>query len=86
MDGNGWMLKRSKRERKGSHLFLSKTAWLAKFHSQSGKELEKGKAVLSLVRVSIPGIVQSHIGWGLEQPHLVEGAPAHDRGVGLDDF
>lgn len=74
------------REREGSHLFLSKIAWLAKLHSQSGKELQKCKAVLSLVHVSIPGIVHSHTGWGLKQPHLVEGAPAHDRGVGLDDF
>ena len=30
----------------------------------------------------IPGSVQGQVGWGLEQPGLVEGVPAHGRGVG----
>ena len=30
--------------------------------------------------------VQGQIGWGFEQPGLVEGVPAHDRVVGLDDL
>lgn len=30
--------------------------------------------------------VQSHVGWRLEQPHLLEDVPDHGRGrVGLDD-
>ena len=28
----------------------------------------------------LPGSVQGHFGWGFEQPGLVEGVPAHDRG------
>jgi len=28
------------------------------------------------------GSVQGQVEWGLEQPGLVEGVPAHDRGVG----
>ena len=30
----------------------------------------------------LPGSVQSQAGWGSEQPGLVEGVPAHGRGVG----
>ena len=30
----------------------------------------------------LPGIVQGQIGWGFEQPGLVEGVPAHGRGDG----
>ena len=30
----------------------------------------------------LPGIVQGQAGWGFEQPDLVEGVPAHGRGVG----
>ena len=30
----------------------------------------------------IPGSVQGQVGWGFEQPALVEGVPAHGRGVG----
>jgi len=30
----------------------------------------------------IPGSVQDQVGWGFEQPGLVEGVPAHARGVG----
>lgn len=29
-----------------------------------------------------PGMLQSQVGKGLEQPGLVEGVPAHCRGVG----
>ena len=32
----------------------------------------------------IPGSVQGHVGWGFEQPGLVEGVPDHSRWVGLD--
>lgn len=74
------------RDREGSHLFLSKKLGWQSFTPRMKKNLEKCKAVFSLVYFSIPGIVESHIEWGLEQTHLVEGAPAHDRGVGLDDF
>ena len=30
----------------------------------------------------IPGSVQGQVGWGFEQAGLVEGVPAHGRGVG----
>jgi len=31
----------------------------------------------------LPGSVPGQIGWGFEQPGLVEGVPAHGRGVGM---
>jgi len=30
----------------------------------------------------LPGSVQGQVGWGFEHPGLVEGVPAHGRGVG----
>jgi len=35
-------------------------------------------------RCPIPGNIQGQVGWGSEQPGLVEDVPAHGRGVGLD--
>ncbi|KAK4825966.1 hypothetical protein QYF61_003535 [Mycteria americana] len=32
----------------------------------------------------IPGNIQGQVGWGFEQPDLVEDVPGHCRGVGLD--
>lgn len=32
------------------------------------------------------GSVQDELGWGFEQSDVVEGAPAHGRGGGLDDL
>jgi len=34
----------------------------------------------------LPGSVQGQAGQGSEQPGLVEGVPAHDRGVGVGDL
>jgi len=34
----------------------------------------------------VPGNVQGQVGWGSEQPGLVEDVPACCRGVGLDDL
>ena len=34
----------------------------------------------------IPRIIQGQVGWGSEQPGLVEDVPAHCRGVGLGDL
>ena len=34
----------------------------------------------------LPGSVQGQVGRGFEQPGLVEGVPAHGRGVELDDL
>lgn len=31
--------------------------------------------------VPIPGSVQDQAGWGFEQPGIVEGIPAHGRGI-----
>ena len=33
-------------------------------------------------RCPIPGSVQGQVGWGFEQPGVVEGVPVHGRGVG----
>ena len=30
----------------------------------------------------LPGSVQGQVGWGFGQPGLVEGVPAHGRGLG----
>ena len=34
----------------------------------------------------IPGNIQGQVGWGSEQPRLVEDVAAHYRGLGLDDL
>ena len=34
----------------------------------------------------IIGSVKGQVGWGFEQAGLVEGIPAHSRGVRLDDL
>ena len=34
----------------------------------------------------IPGSIQGQVGWGSEQPDLVEDVPAHGRVVGLADL
>jgi len=34
----------------------------------------------------IPGNIQGQVGWGSEQPDLIEDIPAHCGGVGLDDL
>lgn len=34
----------------------------------------------------IPGSVQGQVGWGFEQPGIVEGVPAHSGGLELDDL
>jgi len=34
----------------------------------------------------LPGSVQGQVGWGFEQPGLVEGVPVHGRGVELHDL
>jgi len=47
---------------------------------------DKGDEALEQVaqrggRCPIVGSVQGQVGWGFEQPGLVEGVPAHDRGL-----
>jgi len=37
-------------------------------------------------RGSIPGNIQGQVGWGSEQPDLVEDVPAYCRGGGVDDL
>jgi len=34
----------------------------------------------------IPENIQGQVGWGSEQPGLVDDVPAHCRGIGLDDL
>ena len=36
--------------------------------------------------VDVPSLVQGQVGWGFEQPGLVEDVPAHGRGVGTSDL
>jgi len=45
---------------------------------------EGGAALIAQRSCGFPlsGSVQGHVGWGFEQPHLVEGVPAHGRGGG----
>jgi len=44
-----------------------------------------GEALAQVVQRScgcpLPGSVQGQVGWGFEQPGLVEGVPAHGRGL-----
>ena len=51
---------------------------------------EGGEALEGLAQrgcgCSLPGSVQGQAGWGFEQPGLVEGVPAHGRGLELDDL
>ena len=37
-------------------------------------------------RCPLAGSVQGQVGWGFEQPGLVEGVPTHGRGVGIHDL
>jgi len=37
-------------------------------------------------RCPVPRNPQGQVGWGSEQPGLVEAVPAHCRGIGLDDL
>jgi len=34
----------------------------------------------------IPGNFQGQVGWGSEQPDLIENGPTHCKAVGLDDL
>jgi len=47
---------------------------------------EGGKALAQVAQRScgcpLPGSVQGQVGWGLEQPGLVEGVPANGRRLG----
>ena len=37
-------------------------------------------------RCPIPGNIEGQVGWGSEQPDLVVDAPAHCKGLGIDDL
>jgi len=47
---------------------------------------ESGEALAQVAQRScgcpLPGSVQGQFGWGFEHPGLVEGVPAHGRGIG----
>ena len=43
-------------------------------------------AGLKIGKLPLSGSVPGQAGWGLEQPGLVEGVPAHGRGLKLDDL
>jgi len=47
------------------------------FYNQSGETLEQ--VAQRGGRHLIPGNIQRQVGWGSEQPHLVEDVPAHCR-------
>jgi len=49
-------------------------------HHESGETLEQ--AAQRSCGCLLPHSVQGQVGWSSEQPGLVEGVPAHGRGVG----
>ena len=63
------------------HLFLS-PAFIQEeiLHCEGGEALEQ--AAQRDCGCPLPGSVQGQVGWGFEQSGLVEGVPAHSRGVG----
>jgi len=50
------------------------------FHHEGGETLEQVSQ--RSCRCPLPGSVQGQVGWSSEQHGLVEGVPAHGRGVG----
>jgi len=54
------------------------------FYNEGGETLQQ--VAQRGGRCSIPGNIQGHVGWGSEQPDVVEDVPAHCRGIGLDDL
>jgi len=54
------------------------------FNNESGETL--AQVAQRSGRCLLPGNIQGQVGWGSEQPGLVEDLPAHCRGVGLDDL
>jgi len=49
-------------------------------HSEGGEAL--AQVAQRICGCPFPGSVQGQVGWGFEQPGLLEGVPAHGRGVG----
>jgi len=49
-------------------------------HREGGEAL--GQVAQRSCGCPLPGSVQGQIGWSFEHPALVEGVPAHGRGVG----
>jgi len=54
------------------------------FYNQGSETLEQ--VAQRGGKCPIPGNIQGQVGWGSEQPDLVEDGPAHCRGVGLNDL
>jgi len=50
-------------------------------YSEGGEALEQ--VAQRSCGCSLPGSVQGQAGWGFEKPGLVEGVPAHGKGVGM---
>jgi len=50
------------------------------FTMRMGRQLEQ--VAQRSCGCSLPGRFQGQVGWGFEQPGLVEGVPAHVRGFG----
>ena len=69
--GNGFKLKEGR--------FRSDTRKKFLPSSEGGEALEQ--VVQRSCDCSLPGSIQGQVGWGFEQPRLVEGVPAHGRGV-----
>ena len=72
---------------KGQNMFL-KMFHLEQVFCFSNYYAEGGEALAQVAQRScgcpLPGSVQGQVGWGSEQPGLVEGVPAHGRGVGAE--
>jgi len=73
--GNGFKLKESR-------LGLDRREDL--FYSEGGETL--AQVAQRVGRCPIPGNIQGQVGWGSEQPDLVEDVSAHCRGTGVDDL
>jgi len=74
-----------------ANIFAVSQLWVSEFQTGYKEEIfynEGGETLDQVVQGAgwcpIPGNIPGQVGWGSEQPGLVEDVPAHDRGGGLD--
>jgi len=54
------------------------------FYSEGGEAL--AQVAHRICGCPLPGSVQGQVGWGSDQPGLVEGVPSRGRGLELNDL